>query len=91
MRRTRQSDYVALSPSLSHRSFTVGLWAQPLVLFDYPNLGAVNARPGDGWPITLCGKNRKRFILSNRIADRLSPHHDSQFSAFSTEVFDQTN
>ena len=23
--------------------------------------------------------------------DQLSPHHDSQFSAFSTEVFDQVN
>ena len=25
------------------------------------------------------------------MVDQLSPHHDSQFSAFSTEVFDQMN
>ena len=24
------------------------VWAHPLVLFDYPNLGAVDARPGEG-------------------------------------------
>ena len=32
-----------------------------------------------------------RDLVSRRIADQLSPHHDSQFSAFSTEVFDWTN
>ena len=51
VRRTRQSDYVALSLSLSHRSFTMGVWAQPLVLFNYPNLGAVDAWPGEGRPV----------------------------------------
>ena len=30
-------------------------------------------------------------MFSRRIADQLSPHHDSQFSAFSTEVFTQIN
>ena len=51
VRRTRQSDYVALSLSLSHRSFTMEVWAQPLVLFDNPNLGAMDAGSGEGWPI----------------------------------------
>ena len=32
-----------------------------------------------------------RDLVSHRIADQLSPHHDSQFSAFSTEVLDRTN
>ena len=32
-----------------------------------------------------------RDLVSRRIADQLSPHHDSQFSALSTKVLDQTN
>ena len=30
-------------------------------------------------------------LVGRRVADQLSPHHDSQFSAFSTEVLDRTN
>jgi len=30
-------------------------------------------------------------LVSRRVADQLSPHHDSKFSAFSTEVLDRTN
>ena len=29
--------------------------------------------------------------MNHRVADQLSSQHDSQFSAFSTEVFDRTN
>ena len=29
--------------------------------------------------------------ISRQVVDQLSPHHDNQFSAFSTEVFDQMN
>ena len=29
--------------------------------------------------------------MGHRVVDHLSPHHDSQFSGFSTEVFDQMN
>ena len=29
--------------------------------------------------------------MSHQVVDQLSPHHDSQFSAFSTEVRDQMN
>ena len=32
-----------------------------------------------------------RDLVSRRIADQLSPHHDSQFSAFSIEVLDRAN
>ena len=32
-----------------------------------------------------------RFPISRQVVDQLSPHHDSQFSAFSTEVLDQMN
>ena len=36
------------------------------------------------------GESRK-IPISHRVVDQLSPHHDSQFSAFSTEVLDQMN
>ena len=36
-------------------------------------------------------KIARDFKFSLRIADQLSPHHDSQISAFSTEVFAQIN
>ena len=29
--------------------------------------------------------------MNRRVGDQLLPHHDSQFSAFSTEVLNQTN
>ena len=29
--------------------------------------------------------------MSHQVVDQLSPHHDSQFSAFSTEVLNQVN
>ena len=32
-----------------------------------------------------------KILISHRVADLLSPHHDSQFSAFSTEVLNRTN
>ena len=38
MRRTRQSDYRALTLSLSHRSFTVGLRYTPWYVRGYPNM-----------------------------------------------------
>ena len=37
MRRTRQSDYRALTLSLNHRSFTVGLQYRPWYVRGYPN------------------------------------------------------
>ena len=40
--------------------------------------------------MALCGKILKDFTTS-RIADQLSPHHDSQFLAFTTEVLVRTN
>ena len=36
-------------------------------------------------------KKSQKILISHRVVDQLSPHHDSQFSAFSTEVFDQVN
>ena len=32
-----------------------------------------------------------KIPISRRVVDQLSPHHDSQFSALSTEVLDQMN
>ena len=40
--------------------------------------------------MALCGINLKDFTTS-RIADQLSLHHDSRFSAFSTEVLIRLN
>ena len=36
-------------------------------------------------------KKSLKILISRRVVDQLSPHHDSQFSAFSTEVFNQVN
>src|SRR3954466_38323 len=46
--RTRQSDYNALSLSLSHRSLTVGLLYSPWWRRAHPNSGRVCAWPGNG-------------------------------------------
>ena len=32
-----------------------------------------------------------KIPVSHRVVDQLSPHHDSQFSVFSTEVLIRTN
>ena len=32
-----------------------------------------------------------KIPISRRVVDQLSPHHESQFLAFSTEVLDQMN
>ena len=36
-------------------------------------------------------KKSQKILISRRVVDQLSPHHDSQFSTFSTEVFNQVN
>ena len=36
-------------------------------------------------------KKSQKILISRRLVDQLSPHHDSQFSAFTTEVFDRMN
>ena len=36
-------------------------------------------------------KESRKILISHRVVDQLSPHHDSQFSAFSSEVFKQMN
>ena len=41
-RRTRQSDYIALTLSLNHRSLTVGLLYSPWWLRTHPNSGCVH-------------------------------------------------
>ena len=46
--RTRQSDYNALTLSLSQRSLTVGLLYSPWWLRAHPNSGRVYAWPGNG-------------------------------------------
>ena len=36
-------------------------------------------------------KKSQKILISRRVVDQLSPHHDSQFLAFSSEVFNQVN
>ena len=36
-------------------------------------------------------RESRKILISHQVVDQLSPHHDSQFSAFSTEVLDQMN
>ena len=42
------------------------------------------------WSFVKAGESQK-IPISHRVVDQLSPYHDSQFLAFSTEVFDQVN
>ena len=78
-----------LPPSLSHRSLTIekvgkapGVRKAELGAFITPNR--------ENRFFARSGKTLQRFGTS-RIADRLSPHHDSQFSAFSIEVLVRKN
>ena len=86
MRRTRQSDYKALTLSLSHRSFMVGLRHSPWCVCGVWCLAYLIWKRS----FVLHGESLK-IPISRQVVDQLSPHHDSQFSAFSTEVLDQMN
>ena len=89
MRRTRQSDYRALTLSLSHRSLTVGLRYSPWYVrsFRIRCVTWVTRRT----VLRVIRKESRKILISHRVVDQLSPHHDSQFLAFSTEVLDQMN
>ena len=41
--------------------------------------------------VRVTWKEPRKIPISHRVVDQLSPHHDSQFSAFSTEVLNQVN
>ena len=41
--------------------------------------------------LRIIRRESRKIPISHRVVDQLSPHHDSQFSAFSTEVLDQMN
>ena len=41
--------------------------------------------------LRIIWRESRKILISHRVVDQLSPHHDSQFSAFSTEVLDQMN
>ena len=84
MRQTRQSDYKALT--LSHRSFMVGLRHSPWYVCGVWCLTYLI------WKRSFMWHGESLKIQRNRqVINQLSPHHDSQFSAFSTEVLDQMN
>ena len=87
--RTRQSDYIALSLSLSHRSLQFYILAKPLV-FGRPNLGRY-IRLNRTRPIPRPKRKKSLRIWDLSYSDQLSPHRDNQFSAFSTEVLVRKN
>ena len=89
MRRTRQPDYRALTLSLSHRSFMVGLRHSPWYVCGLfiRCVYIIDRKRGPS-----CDTEESLEIpISHRVVDQLSPHHDSQFSGFSTEVLSQVN
>ena len=89
MRRTRQLDYKVLTLSLSHRSFMVGLRHSPWYVCGLliRRVYIIDRKRGPS-----CDTEESlEILISHRVVDQLSLHHDSQFSAFSTEVLDQMN
>ena len=81
---TRQLDYKALTLSLNHRSFMVGLRNSPWCVCGVWCLTYLI------WKRSLVWHGESlRIPRSRQVVDQLSPHHDSQFSAFSTEVLIQ--
>ena len=67
----------------------MGLRYRPWYVRGYPNTVRYMYDLKEG-PSYNMGESQK-IPLSRRVVDQLSLHHDSQFSAFSTEVFDRTN
>ena len=59
---------------------------RPYYVRGNPNVVRYMYDPKEG-PSCNSGESQK-IPLSHRAVDQLLPHHDSQFSAFSTEVFD---
>ena len=74
---------------LSHRSLTINKVGEAPGVRK-AELGALYTPNRKNQLFARSGKNLQRFGTS-RTADRLSPHHDSQFSAFSTEVLVRKN
>ena len=78
-----------LPPSLSRRSLTIRKVGEaPVVRKAEP--GALYMPNRKNRLFARSGKKLQRFGTS-RTADQLTPHHDSQFSAFSTEVLIRNN
>ena len=89
MRRTRKSDYRALTLPLSHRSLTVGLRYSPWYVRGYLNTMRLNTWPGNRSFVNAEESWRFRWVIEWLTS--LSLYHDSQFSAFSTKVFIRIN
>ena len=70
-------------------SFMMDLRYRPCYVRGYPNAVRYMYDLKEG-PSHNTGESQK-IPLSRRVVDQLSLHHDSHFSAFSTEVFDQVN
>ena len=68
----------------------MGLEDSPWYVCGYPDADTLRTRPEKTSPSCNTEKIAKGLV-SRRMADQLSPHHDSQFSAFSAEVLDRMN
>ena len=78
-----------LPPSLSHRSLTINKVGEAPGVRK-AELGALYTPNRKNRLFARSGKKLQRFGTS-RTADQLTPHHDSQFSAFFTEVLVRKN
>ena len=67
----------------------VGLLYSPWYVCGYPNTVRVHSDQKDGPSCNTEGI--AKIPVSHRVVDQLSPHHDSQFLAFSTEVLIRMN
>ena len=67
----------------------MGLQSSPWNVCGYPNADVLICDRKTVLRV-ICKKLLK-ILISHQVADPLSPHHDSQFSAFSTEVLNRTN
>ena len=91
MRQTRQSDYRALTLSLSHRSFIGGDYdIAPGMCTAYSNMVRY-IYDLKKKVLRVIRRESRKIPISHRVVDQLSQHHDSQFPSFSTEVLDQMN
>ena len=59
--------------------YVCGLFIRCVYIFDRKDVLRVTQRES------------RKIPISHRVVDQLSPHHDSHFSAFSTEVLNQVN
>ena len=79
-----------LPPPLSHRSLTINKVSEAPGIRK-AELGALYTPDRIKTDSSHKAEKISKDMKTSRTADQLSPHHDSQFSAFSTEVLVRKN